>query len=203
MKIYLDDSNMFMDVAFSHVLWPPSSLSDSPPEVIVTIPGETHWYHWYKHLRKFKYTTQQNTKQDLVVHSHFNAETLHVTYAERKSNFTLNVSGFHILWVTENTFKLSLKVNLRTSWPVVTMGATAKMIFPLHYPWWVFPFLRIKGHSKSSICCPVGTPNCTQDPIFLRWFSVFLKNFGDNPPSLFHLLSLEQQIHWQPNNPTA
>ena len=32
----------------------------------------------------------------------------------------------------------------------------------------------------------------------------FPEEFGDNPPSsLFHLVSLEQQIHWQQNRPTA
>ena len=49
--------------------------------------------------------------------------------------------------------------------------------------------------------CPVRTPNCIQEPIFLLMILGFPEEFGENaPPSLFHLLSLQQQNHWQQNS---
>ena len=43
--------------------------------------------------------------------------------------------------------------------------------------------------------CHVGTPTCTIDPIFWLMTLGFSEEFGDSPPSsLFHLLSLEQQV---------
>ena len=51
--------------------------------------------------------------------------------------------------------------------------------------------------------CPVGTPNCAQDPTFGLMILGYVEEFEGNPPSSWsHKLSVKHQFHWQQNSPT-
>ena len=84
-------------------------------------------------------------------------------------------------------FSMGLNSGLRKSFPRPQLNPDLTILLPM--------LMRVWDHS------PVGTPNCTQDPIC--WLTVldYPEEFRDNPPSsLFHVLSVEQNTAKQPHS---
>ena len=145
----------------------------------------------------------------------FRQNQLYQKYTYNNSNICLNGSIFTLgAWKSSGwIFKHSSWQNRWSSTEYVGFLAQPCFFSTVHMVMMCLKSGLYEGHSKSSILTWLRHSFSTfdvclgslypRDNLLLMIWG-FPEEFGDNPPSLlFHLLFLEQQIHWQQNSPTA